>query len=493
MSAPEQFQDDTLRIFLPPLQKIIRYYDEFSDQAYSIPSPESSDEWLVTFDGRKLRFDFRQFPTEFLLLLKHWSANLLNQRYPTTAFVYFSGLCKLPDDRLKLLLRTRPTGLKSLWKVLLADGLGEYELAAAKSLLDFLCNHNLCGWNPDLRVLLSQVRLRKSDKFAAVRKGEVFLTAEEESALISCIDTVAERIRQQPKTIADHELRSAALLVCSYQFGLRPKQIALLRIRDVRIWPDASIHLTFMMIKQRSVDKGLRITRRVKREWAPIFQELLDRQRAVGAAGDDRVFAATSTAIVAGLIGDATAALLPHRRSATELRHTAAQRLVDAGATQEELAAFMGHSDLESSLVYYQASPSQAARVNAALGISETYQQIVKIARDRFITSEDLSRLKGSQQIGGVPHSIPITGIGGCSSGQPACPYNPVMSCYGCSKFMPVSDLKVHQGVLEDFRGVVKEFSRASRGDNASPTYMQLQQTIAGVQAVVEELEKGRL
>ncbi|MEZ0470085.1 hypothetical protein [Luteimonas salinilitoris] len=97
--------------------------------------------------------------------------------------------------------------------------------------------------------------------------------------------------------------------------------------------------------------------------------------------------------------------------------------------------------------------------------------------------------MKESQQIGGAPHGVPIAGIGGCTSGQAACPYNPILSCYGCRKFMPIHDVQMHSKVLADFRGVARFFHDSSRGDAVSPAYLQLERTIAEVQAVVVELE----
>lgn len=186
-----------------------------------------------------------------------------------------------------------------------------------------------------------------------------------------------------------------------------------------------------------------------------------------------------------------TGELLPESRSATELRHSAAQRLADAGASQEELAEFLGHSDIDTALVYFQTSPNQAELVNRALGVSKIYQQVAKIGRERFISLEELAALKDDQQIGGAPHGIPITGIGGCSSGQPACAFNPVMACYGCKKFMPLQDSEVHKKVLREFRGVVSFFAESSRGDSNSPAFLQLQKTIANVQSIITEIESG--
>ena len=187
-----------------------------------------------------------------------------------------------------------------------------------------------------------------------------------------------------------------------------------------------------------------------------------------------------------------TKSILGWSRSATELRHTAAQRLVDSGATQEELAAFMGHTELDSGLVYYRASASQCELVNKALAISPIYKKVVEIARGRFISRAELAELKGDQQIGGAPHGILITGIGGCSSGQPQCPFNPVTSCYTCRKFMPVRDAGVHEQVLAEFRKIVTFFYQSSHGDSSSPAYLQLRRTLTEIEALIDQVGKER-
>jgi hypothetical protein len=154
-----------------------------------------------------------------------------------------------------------------------------------------------------------------------------------------------------------------------------------------------------------------------------------------GRDGNDRVFGVRSNHEAGSRIARRVESLIGDDACAMDLRHTAAQRLVDAGASHEELAEFMGHSHVQTGLVYYATSATHAERVNRALGASDIYRRVAKIAHDRFISPKELTQLKGEQQIAGVPHGIPIAGIGGCKSGQPACPYNPVTSCYGCRKF----------------------------------------------------------
>lgn len=175
--------------------------------------------------------------------------------------------------------------------------------------------------------------------------------------------------------------------------------------------------------------------------------------------------------------------------SAKTFRHSAAQRMVDAGASHEELAAFLGHADLTSGLFYFQAAIAHGELINRALGLSPIYSELARVAHDRFISEEELARLKEDDQVAGVPHGLPISGIGGCSSGQPACPYNPVMSCYGCRRFMPLSDPGLHRAVLADLRSVVSLFNDSSRSEQESPAYLQLQRTISNVQSIIGELE----
>jgi hypothetical protein len=148
-----------------------------------------------------------------------------------------------------------------------------------------------------------------------------------------------------------------------------------------------------------------------------------------------------------------------------------------------------GHDTPESSVTMGQNTQNQAELVNKALGISDVYQRVVKIAKEKFISPEELGRLKADQQIAGAPHGIPIAGIGACKTGQPTCPYNPVSSCYGCNKFMPVTDIPLHETVLKDFRNVVLFFKDTSRGDSRSPAFGQLKRTISGVKKILAELK----
>jgi integrase len=478
----------------PVVQSAIRYYDDFNNKTVTINNASKDNVWKIIVAGSNVSLQFERFHPELRQLLKCWVAFMIQTLSPATTSIRYQSLLKLTHEDIISAINSNPREVRDSWRLMLTRGYSSLSLTSIKSIYNFLCRFNLGGWSSDFLEFLSTLPLPSVDKFASVRTGEVFLGVDEEAVLVAYFDDVSQISIRSPELISNSKLNAVTILICSFQFGLRPMQIGMLQMRDVRIWKDIegqhpSVHLTFKMIKQRTSSKVLPLTRKVKSDWAPLFIEQYARSERMGLMGTDRLFQVDNSNDVSQIIIEATTNLLPVPRCATELRHTAAQRLVDAGASQEELAEFMGHSDLDTGLVYFQTSPNQAERVNQALGISVIYQQVVKIAHDRFIGYEELSALKGEQQIGAAPHGIPIAGIGACAIGQTSCPSNPVTACYGCRKFLPLHDAEIHKKVLADFRGVVNFFSESSKGDFNSPAYLQLKRTISSVQSIIAEIE----
>ena len=487
---------------LPTLPSVLRYYDEFDDCVHSIKNPNELIAFEINSYGTKNRVDFSHFSLEFAYILKHVFAFILAQDLTVmSALSSLSGARHFTTGDVISLVEAGPAKIAHVWTVLRGKSFPAGSYTCAKHILQLLCALRLHGWSSDYHEYLrNALPVPAIDKYASVRSGDVFLTADEEAVLVRYIDDTVNTITSLECDVRTHdELTDTAMMMCSYQFGMRRSQIAMLTIGGVEIWPDddpatSSVHLTFHMAKQRSNSKRKSLKRVVKGEWAPLFQ-FLKKYRASGDVDiTSRFFSITSTAEV----GERISALVRRltgsneRGTVTDLRHTAAQRLVDAGASHEELAEFLGHAQLNTGLIYFAASASHAEKVNKALGASEIYRRVAKIAHDRFISLEELSKLKGDKQIAGVPHGIPISGIGGCESGQPTCPYNPITSCYGCRKFMPVNNQALHRQVLSDMRNVVLFFERSSRGDLNSPAYLQLQRTIAEIQSVIVELNGGK-
>lgn len=482
---------------LPKLPPVIRYYDEFEDEMRSIKDPENQGTLELSIFGRRTILDLSLLGTSHALVFKHLFIYTLGQDLSIVSVAnYFSSLPHFLPADIPAIVAAGPNGIGAVWIALRARELPPSGYTLIKHLLQFLCSHRLFGWSNDYKTFISRtLPLPFNDKYAGVRSGDVFLSADEESIIIRHLDAVVARLsRGENSEIKHDEIVDAGLLLCAYQFGMRPFQIAMLESRHVRIWQDypanePSVHLTFHMGKQHSQTKRKALTRKVKTEWAPLFTYLV---ASLDSEDPGRVFPVSSNHDAGKRIASLVRDLLDSDDlgTATDLRHTAAQRLVDAGASHEELAEFLGHAQVTTGLVYYAASSSHAERINRALGASDVYRRVAKIAHDRFISSDELTQLKDEQQIAAVPHGIPIAGIGGCGSGQPTCPYNPITSCYGCRKFMRVNDRVTHERVLHDMREVVLFFDSSSRGDSKSPAYMQLQRTIGEIQSVIAELEE---
>ncbi|PFH12398.1 phage integrase family protein [Collimonas sp. PA-H2] len=482
---------------LQPLPSVLRYYDEFDDTIRAIRNPSIESVFELFCHGRSVKVDFGRRRRECALIFKHILMQMFKQDLSVrTVANYFSDFHHFTDDDVAALARTSPLDVGLLWAEWRARELSQSVYKLAKHMLQLLCIYRWNGWSQEYRTFLSTtLPLPAHDKYAAVRSGDAFLSADEEAAIVRHLDEAVIGIKQGEPMLLD-AVADAGMLLCAYQFAMRPVQIGMLDTRHVRVWndevtEDPTVHLTFHMAKQRRNKQRIPLTRRVKREWTPIFTYLKAHLDAANLGGVPRFFQVESvqevsiriSKLVRGLIGSEDIG------TATDLRHTAAQRLVDAGASHEELAEFMGHAQTNTGLVYYATSASHAERVNRALGASEVYRRVAKIGHDRFISPDELSMLKEEQQIAAVPHGIPISGIGGCQSGQPHCPYSPVASCYGCRKFMPVADKALHGKVLSDMREIVLFFEQSSRGDVRSPTYLQLQRTIGEIQTVIAELE----
>ncbi|WP_233887968.1 site-specific integrase [Paraburkholderia flagellata] len=497
-----QEADDVIEILcaeLPDLPPVIRYYDDFNDRPRSIRAPLEQPVFELLINGNRVNVDFSRLDAQRAFVFKHVFIAILGQDLSVaTAALYVSYAHHLNAADVVALLRAGPAGIGPVWAALRARCMPVHVYLCAKCLLHLLCTYRLFGWSVEYRAYLhTALPLPTRDAHAGVRSGDVFLGADEEAAIVRYLDEMAATLAvSSVPSVSFDDICDAGMLLCAYQFGMRPIQIAMLARRNVRIWEDTpeglpTVHLTFHMAKQRNGSKKKPLTRRVKREWAPIFVAIDARWTARDDANSGRLFPVRSNYETGSRIASLVRKLIGSEElgTATDLRHTAAQRLVDAGASHEELAEFLGHSYVQTGLVYFRTSASHAERVNRALGASDVYRRVAKFAHDRFISPEELTLLKGEQQIAGVPHGIPIAGIGGCTSGQPACPYNPVTSCYGCRKFMPLHDRAMHESVLASMREVVMFFEQSSRGDAQSPTYLQLQRTIAEIQMVIGELE----
>ncbi|HEY4084114.1 MAG TPA: site-specific integrase [Burkholderiaceae bacterium] len=475
---------------LPPLPRTIQYEDDYDEKVRTIKVAEVSDAITLHASGSVHTLRLSRYDQRIRLLMRAYLLIALQTKAPKSIVTEYALTTAIDAVDIESLAVAQPLEARRLWPSVVAR-LAPHACTALKALMAFFCQSRFCHWTPLHGDFVSRAfPVPGRDIYSTVRAGDCFLTVDEEARLVRWIDEAARSASSMSKSAAE----IACLVTCSYQMGMRPKQLGMIRKRDFSVRfsaedESAIVHLQFRMLKQRDpAASRLPLLRKVKREWAPLFSELWRHK----VADDDDSFLfgfRSSTALATALIAQLDNILPSGGRIAYDLRHSMAQRLVDSGASHEELAAAMGHADLRTGLVYFRASANQAELVNKALGVSETYLAVARIATQRFIDPGELATLRGDQQVAGVPHGIPISGIGGCSSGQPSCQLNPVTACYGCPKFMPVRDLTLHEQVLKDFRSIVLFYKDIGHGEVASPAYLQLQRTISEVQGVIQELE----
>lgn len=492
---------------LPDLPSTIRYIDPYTEQYYSIPSPATNDRWRVHSRGTSEILDLSCFPSSVRELMRRVLAWCLRKYAPTTVvntcrellwFVTCSG-----EEFVLAPFVLSPLDLKHLWHSKVLPALIEDGISAPglKRFLFYLCEMDLGHLGPGYLDLVSSFPGPKADLYSSIRSADTFLSAGEELTLINYLDDLSE---SATSTALDPiTLRGACILVAAFQHAMRPIQIAKVKTTDVLVrlpndpvTDGPIVHVRFHREKQADEKDRVAMVRKIRRDWAVLYTQFSAARQAkpsllIEPGAVDQSFFGLSPSAVSLAIRSLTAELLPCPRNATQLRHTAAQRMADAGASHEELAELLGHNNTRTAILYYRESATQAERVNKALATSKIYSTIVDIHRAKTIDSATLLDLPPDHQIGAVPHGVPIAGIGKCELGQSLCVKNPVLSCYGCRKFLPVRDVKIHKEVCRSLRPVVTHFFQASHGEAGSPAYMQLRRTIEAAEQVITEIDGG--
>lgn len=487
---------------LPDLPPVLNYLDEYDDTIREIPNPAESNVWMALADTRKFRMSFDGIEDDGEnKILRHFLVWFTSQSGIQEVFSTGRAIIDFSQNhggQVLLEAMERPVPDWPLyWETEIRHSVSQRLALATKYFLYFLCDCSLAGWSVVFEPIIRRLPFERQENYAGVRSRDVFLTVDEESKIISWLDEQADRV-SHGEHLTDSELLDFCLVCICHEHALRPVQIARINLSDLRQYTGVSdepvVHFTAFRVKKRNGRHKTPFIRKVLRRWAPPFSVWLQRRHAtLEAEGHPLINSVKAFNLplndIIVRIGNATEAVTGVRRTANHLRHSAAQRLADAGATVEEVAEFLGHSHLDTSLIYFEASEAQSALINKALAISPVYSRIVEVARTGFIDRKLLEATPADQQIGAVPHGIPITGIGACRTGQSLCTLDPALSCYTCRKFIPINETEVHREVLGDLRGVVKLFYGEARGDSRSPAYVQLRRTLEAIQAVIIELD----
>ncbi|EIU7130732.1 TPA: hypothetical protein NL046_004868 [Pseudomonas aeruginosa] len=491
-SAPQEREKK--EISLPTLHRSIRYYDGFSGE-FRVVTDTAADTWVLEIEGRKTRLLFEKVPVRERELFKHLARDMLSRLNAVSVGIFIGSLLSEPKHIISAFYMSPPE-FRDYW-VAGFRGWTYMVALSTRTAVHSLCNLSLGFWCSHYRDYVSLLPSPKVDQYRTVRNQECFLPLSDQSLIVSYIDDLAEKLEVSRSDGAPHELdlldlRNACLMILSHQYAFRSGQIAKIKASDVRSPNMNSLHVSVPVGKQRNSKRGRLVTRKIKSEWAIIFRSYSEMAGAVRLHENStlgQLYFCMTPVQVSIAIGDLSEHIIGERWVATDLRHTAAQRMVDAGVSHVSLSEFMTHATTLSANVYFNASPTQAERVNQALALSPIYSNVAEVARTRVIDKAALMRLPSDQQIAGVPHGIPIAGIGGCSAGQSLCTMNPILSCYTCRRFLPLLDSAIHLEVVEKLRPVVTDFANASRNNEESPAYTQLKRMFHAALRVADEVK----
>lgn len=481
---------------LGPFPSVVRYFDDFEYVHRSVRDLNSLDSVEMILDGERSTIDFG--PKSALQgILKHVWIDWVRRFDPSTIPLQWKALERAikdtKPDLLRKLILMESNDIDSFWLFEIFPHVDPVSASGIRAFMHSLRRLLVRGWADVTTLRIRSLVGPSRDKFAKIRHGACFLSSWEQAHLRDYLEILAETVHENPRSVPDDRLVDACLLVICHDHGLRPGQVARIQTIGFSFFENGSIHFRFPRIKQAAGERRDEVARKLSERWAPIFKEAYRRRSAERNANDTRVldhlFFALTPRQLSVRVRAACEFIGIGSRSCYDFRHTAAQRLADAGASEQEIADFLTQSSKKIAGVYVNASPLQAQIINRALALSPLYRQIEKIWRMKTIDLETLLGLAPDHHIGGAPHGIAIAGIGACRIGQSLCSRNPVLACYTCSRFLPLSDLSVHQNVLEQFRSIVNTFVDRSKGQRRSPAYLQLQQVLEAVKRLVDELD----
>lgn len=387
----------------------------------------------------------------------------------------------------KRALLAGPDAIRRFWELEIAE---TGRAMMCKAVLRLACNCSVGGpWHPRYLPLIEALATYSQSTAKAHRdrrkKRDSLVGIEAQAAMTRILDEA------NGYDLRETHAEGLTALALMYQHAMRPVQLLALRTDHLQFVRDASEQLvciiSFHSAKQRK-SPTFEIPRQVKHEWVHIVECL--HSHAV-ASGRTRLFCVTTSQElwtrvrrVCAIFGAADLSF-----NAIDLRHTGAQALADAGHDRESIRNFLGHKRTTAAKAYVTASRQQGELINRALGASKLYGNIMSLARGDFVSLEDMMNAAEDKQIGGVVGDRLVAGIGLCRSGQSHCSFNPVTSCYGCSKFMPSMDLEAHREAVSGMRAQVLTFVD---GHRSSPAALQLTQALSGAQQAIDAISRLR-
>ena len=345
-SLPDSEADIGKKLPLPSAPTVFRYMDDFSNTKKSISFENVS--WKFRVDGRNATINWKDYSDDELEILKRYFVWCVSE-YDASTVLHYANMLKPNKLFVKAVVQAfshTVVEAKEIWETSLGVECAIHLAGLARSFASFLCSQSLYYWNADDTEYVkswnwfgNNVKNSHSDEFSEFR-----LSSKDERHLIAYIQSVAQRCKKTSDSRVAKDAQRAALLYWVYQHAFRPTQIASLDLGDVNIrygqnGRTKSVHATFHKAKQRTARKRTPMPRKMKSEWVSIMEIVMKHR-----VSSRKVFERESSFFgmtppeASQEIRDLTFEVVGSYISATDLRHNAAQRLADSGASHLQLA-----------------------------------------------------------------------------------------------------------------------------------------------------------
>lgn len=468
--------DGLLKWRWPACPSSMRVYDKYAHVTTELHLSERH--WNVPARGRSEKFTYADGD----LGLLQRKLTILSQAANAPSTIAIFGRCLINHWPVyERLILDGPSSARELWDA----GVSDVNAAkTGKALLRLICKLELGDWRPVhvpfVRSLDTRAKAPLQAQRGKLKRREKLLAVSTQADIVAVLDEAAANT-----ALPEEKVEGLAALALYYQHGMRPVQLLSLRLEHLQAPVvdangDLAMLVSFHAAKRKD---AVELLRQVKPEWVPLVNRL---RVSAESAGRERVFSKSSNEQLWTLLRAACREHnLPVEFKAYDVRHTSAQSLADTGHDRKSIRDFLGQRSLNAATTYLRASRQQGEIVNKALGASKLYNNILAFSTDSFIDKEQLMAADEDKQVGAVVGSRLVAGIGLCSSGQPSCSFNPVTSCYGCSKFMPASDIAAHQDAVAGMREQVQVYLKSELSEG-SVAFMQLRTALSGAQQAIE-------
>ncbi|EAS40735.1 site-specific integrase [Photobacterium profundum] len=410
-------------------------------------------EWSIHDAGNSLRLKFKDIKNiEFSNILKNISLSFLRQNSPKYANRGLEVAKQVFATELTL-----DTAKQVLTQMAESEASTE-DYYAFKRFVRLLMEKNVPDFDITQIENLSRLPTPDSDNFSAYYDTEIIIKAPERNMLQKGFIQASVKA----KSLTFDELRDVCILAFFYTTGCRPVQAIQVLTSDLHKKANSSFYIIALPFakKRRGEMKPYMI--QLPSEIALLLNELKSRlnklkgskaQQIFGfETGDMKYTKFFSEAIQRQMFRfapkDTQNAILSGDYeqpvfTPTDFRHNVGHSMAMSGATAEEIAYVLGHSNLVVARHYISATPELAMIKSRTLGRNDAYNDMIGMLLTGSIVNEE--RWEKKKVLGVVGGEL-CSGIGGCSAGV-TCPYSPVRSCYGCFDFDPFSDGN-HEHVL---------------------------------------------